>query len=314
MTKSIIGTCARRLWSEHQPRMKTPFKDFLTLYRPFNLLLTGLAYALGVSMAKYLGIPLRPDILFEGALFVLLIVAVSSALNAYFSPEYIFPKTIEDQQERNLLLRLLFISVLVMLGICAMIVFLLIRSGSIVPTALFFIIICTIIALSVSIPPARLADKGFGEFAEAILVSGLPIIIAFILQAHQVHRMVGYFSFPITLLSLVFFLVMDFPRYGTDQKYGRQSLLLRLSWQRGITIHNYLLVVVFMLLAAAPFFGIPLGVCWPPLLTLPLAIYQILMLRNISIGMAPNWNVLRVNGSALIGLAIYLLAFTFWMQ
>ena len=294
--------------------MKTPFKDILTLFRPFNLLLTGLAYALGVGMAKYLGISLRPDILFEGALFVLLIVAVSSALNAYFSPEYIFPKTIEDRQERNLLLRLLFISALVMLGICAMIVFLLIRSGSIVPTALFFIIIYTIIALSVSIPPARLADKGFGEFAEAILVSGLPIIIAFILQANQVHRMVSYFSFPITLLALVFFLVMDFPRYGTDQKNGRQSLLLRLSWQRGITIHNYLLAVVFMLLAAAPFFGIPLGICWPPLLTFPLAVYQVIMLRNISIGMAPNWSVLKVNGSALIGLAIYLLAYAFWMQ
>lgn len=294
--------------------MKTPIKDFLTLYRPFNLLLAGLAYALGISMAKYLGIPLMPDILLEGALFVLLIVAVSSALNAYFAPEYEFPKTIEDPQERYLLLRLLFVSALVMLGICAMILFLLIRSGSIVPTALFLIIIYTIIALSASIPPARLADKGFGEFAEAIMVSGLPILMAFILQAHQIHRMVSYFSFPVTLLALVFFLVMDFPRYGTDQKNGRQSLLLRLSWQRGITIHNYLLAVVFLLLSAAPFFGIPLGVCWPPLLTLPLAIYQTIMLRNISIGMAPNWSVLKVNGSALIGLAIYLLAFTFWMQ
>jgi 1,4-dihydroxy-2-naphthoate octaprenyltransferase len=294
--------------------MKTSIKDFLTLYRPFNLLLAGLAYALGVSMAKYLGIPLMADILLEGALFVLLIVAGSSALNAYFSPVYVFPKTIDDQQERNLLLRLLFVSALVMLGICAMIVFLLVRSGSIVPTALFFIIVYTIIALSVSIPPARFADKGFGEFAEAILVSGLPIIMAFILQAQQVHRMVSYFSFPITLLALVFFLVMDFPRYGADQKYGRQSLLLRLSWQRGITVHNYILAVVFLLLAAAPFFGIPLGVCWPPLLTLPLAIYQTIMLRNISIGMAPNWSILKVNGSALIGLVIYLLAFTFWMQ
>ncbi len=235
-------------------------------------------------------------------------------MNAYFAPDYIFPKTIEDQREKNLLLRLLFVSALVMLGMCALIVFFLIRSGSIVPTVLFFIIIYTTIALSVSIPPARLADKGLGEFAEAILVSGLPIIVAFILQAHQVHRMVSYFSFPITILALVFFLVMDFQRYGSDQKNGRQSLLLRLSWQRGITIHNYLLAVVFLLLAAAPFFGIPLGVSWPPLLTLPLAIYQTMMLRNISIGMAPNWSVLKVNGSALIGLAIYLLAFTFWMQ
>jgi 1,4-dihydroxy-2-naphthoate octaprenyltransferase len=109
-------------------------------------------------------------------------------------------------------------------------------------------------------------------------------------------------------------LALEFPEYGIDLKYKRQSLLMRLTWQRAIPIHNILVISAYIFFVVAPLVGIPLSLTWPPLLTLPLAVYQIIILRNIELGLKPNWRVLRVNALAMVGLVIYLLTFTFWIR
>ncbi len=294
--------------------MKISIRDFLKLFHPASLLLAGLTYSLGIAVATYLGISLDRTLLLGGGLFVICAIAAAGSLNSYFSPEYLFPKNIENLQERNAALRFLFYSSIALLGICSVIVFYLIFQQLIQPATLFLCAAFILIALFISVPPVRLIDRGYGEIAQAVLIGGLPAIIAFMLQAQSIHRLVSYFSFPILLLSLSYLLVLEFPDYAIDLKHKHQSLLIRLTWQRAIPVHNILMIGAYVFFVAAPLVGIPLSLSWAPLLTIPLAIYQIIVLRNIELGLKPNWQILRINALAMVGLAIYLLSFTFWIR
>ncbi len=294
--------------------MKTPFREIFGLIQPFNLLLAALTYSLGIAIARYLGISLDRILLFYGGLFVLSAIASASALNSYFAPDHVFPKNVENLQEKNALLRLLFYCSIALLGTCSIIVFYLILQRQIQPATLLLCAAFVLTALSISVPPVRLIDRGYGEIAQAVLIGGLPAIIAFMLQAVSIHRLVSYFSFPILLLTLSYLLVLEFPDYASDLKYNHQSLLMRLTWQRAIPIHNILMISAYIFFFAAPLVGIPLSLFWAPLLTIPIAIYQIIVLRNIELGLKPNWRILRVNALAMVGLATYLLSFTFWIR
>ena len=48
--------------------------------------------------------------------------------------------------------------------------------------------------------------------------------------------------------------------------------------------------------------------------TLPVAIYQVVILRNISEGAPPLWNILLVTSAAIFGLTTYLLTLTVWLR
>ena len=294
--------------------MRIPIRKLFGLFQPVNLLLAGLTYSLGIAIATYLGISLDRTLLFSGGLLVICAMAATGSLNSYFSPDYLYPKNIENPQERNAALRFLFYSSIALLGICSIIVFYLILRHVIQPATLFLYAAFILIALFISVPPIRLIDRGYGEMAQAILIGGLPAIIAFMLQAESIHRLVSYFSFPILLLSLSYLLALEFPDYATDLKHKRQSLLIRLTWQRAIPVYNILMIGAYAFFVAAPLVGIPLSLSWAPLLTFPIAIYQIIVLRNIELGMKPNWQILRINSLAMVGLTIYLLSFTFWIR
>jgi len=61
-------------------------------------------------------------------------------------------------------------------------------------------------------------------------------------------------------------------------------------------------------------FGLTLSLIWPAFLTLPFAIYQIFQLRNITLGLPPNWTVLNITAFTVFGLTVYFLALTFWIR
>ena len=220
----------------------------------------------------------------------------------------------ESQQEQNALKRWLLYVSFGLLAISVILIFYLFRFDSLKVPVAIFIILDFIVALVISIPPFRLIDRGFGELGSALLLTAFPIIISFLLQTNILHRLVSFLTFPLAFLSLAYFLVLDFPQYASDQKYGRQSLLVRLTWQRAVPLHNILVLVSYLLFAAAPLFGIPYTLVWSPLLTLPFAVYQIFVLRNITIGLRPNWTILTLTATALVGLNLYLLMLTFWLR
>jgi 1,4-dihydroxy-2-naphthoate octaprenyltransferase len=292
----------------------TLITTLVRLTRPLQLLLTALTYGLGLGFARYLGTPTRVELAFLGGGFILLCLAAANLLGEYFRP---FNEPIvvdETPAERAELRGQLLVSALVLLASAGLMVFVMLWNGRLTPLVEIFLGLIVLLAFANGVPPIRLSDRGFGEFVTALLMANAAPALAFLLQKNDLHRLLPMLTLPLTLLALAYLLALDFPAYSQDLKYQRGSLLARLGWQRAVPLHNVMLAAAYLIYAAAPLVGFSFNLIWPALLTIPLAAYQVFMLRNISEGAKPLWNAFIVNATALFGLTAYLLTLTFWLR
>ena len=121
-------------------------------------------------------------------------------------------------------------------------------------------------------------------------------------------------TFPLLLLHLAMMVAFEFPDYATDTKYEKPTFLVRMGWQRGMQLHNLLLLGGFGLLGVAWALGLPYQIVLPALFVLPVAAFQIWMMNRIEAGARPNWLLFTAAAAAIFGLTAYLLAYGFWMR
>jgi 1,4-dihydroxy-2-naphthoate octaprenyltransferase len=288
--------------------------QLVRLSRPVNLLLAALTYVLGAGIADYLGESISIDTFWLGLLAVVMAQASMSLLAEVFRPvnEPIVPG--ETPRARLTLRNNSLYLAVASLTVMAVMAFLLFLNARMTTLGLLLIGLSVLVVLTYGVPPLRLVNRGFGEFLSAVHLAFLIPSLAFLLQAQEYHRLVGLTTVPLTAIAFAYFLVLDFPAFAADQKYERRTLLTMLGWQRAIPFHHALVVVAFGLFAIAPFLGFSLGLLWPAFITLPFAILQIVFLRNIALGLHPNWTLLTVNALAVFGLTAYFLTLTFYLR
>jgi 1,4-dihydroxy-2-naphthoate octaprenyltransferase len=285
---------------------------FLKLTRPLHLLLTALTYTLGASIPAYLGKPFQPIAFALGFACVLLAQLSMSLLAEVFRPHN--QPLVEGetpQQKETLRNNMLSVSIAA-LASTAFIVYLLYINQVLVLPSFILYLSSFILILAYAIPPVRLLDRGFGELTLAAHIAYVIPSIGFLLQAKDNHRLLTVIIIPLTALAFAYFLVVNFTTFPADQKYQRATLLRRLTWERAVPLHHSLIVFTYMIFAVALLLGF--SILWPAFLTLPFAVLQILLLRNISIGGKPNWTLLTATALAVFGLTTYFLTLTFWIR
>ena len=290
------------------------FRNLIRLARPIQLLFALLTYGLGLGLARYLGATLLLEPQFLGGVIVLFLLIVSSLLTEYFRPfnePIIAGETLAERDEFRSLLLIVSLTFLAVVGI---LVFLLQRGGFLGLDTSLLLVGFVLLALANAVPPVRLVNRGLGELSLSLLIANFTPTFAYLLHSHNLHRLLTLFTFPLFLIALSYFIAIDFPAYAEDLKYERRSLLISLGWQRAVPIHNSLLVVAYLFLAAVPFTGVPFGLVWPALLTLPLAVWQIFTLRNIAEGAKPLWPAFVATATAIFGLTAYLVTLAFWLR
>ena len=285
----------------------------LRLSRPLYVFFSAMTYFLGAGIARYLGV--TPDVLvFWLGLGGLLLAQFSMSLLMEALRPVEQPS--DDNQNRAERVALRNAALMISIGALAataVIAILLFQAG-ISLLAFLFMGLSLLAVLAYAVPPLRLVDAGFGEFTLAVHIALIAPALGFVLQQDEYHRLVGIASFPLALLALAYFLVMDFPTFANDEKFDRRTLLRSIGWERAIPLHHGLILGAYALLGSAQFFGLAWDLIWPSLLTLPFAILQIFWLRNISQGVKPIWNLLTANALAVFGLTAYLLTFAFWLR
>lgn len=286
----------------------------LPFLRPAHALLLALTYLLGASLARYLGADFDLPAFLLGFLWLAFLLAAVNLLDAVYrnpAEPYLPDQTPRqrDEYRRRLVLFALALLTLVSSLTVPLLVLQLAR-----PLALAFLALSALTALAYAVPPVRLANRGFGEFALAILFAVFAPVVAFSLQTGELHRLLPAYIFPLGFLALACFLALGFPTFAADQKYARQTLLIRLGWQAAIPAHNAFLAAAYLLIAAMPFLGLPFDLAWPGLLTIPLAAFQVYQFRRIADGEKPIWPLLTATSIALFGLTTYLLTLTLWLR
>jgi len=281
-----------------------------------------LLYALGAGIARYLGYSLDWGVYFLGQAWATILQLGGQYLNEYFdapadaaNPNRT-PLTggsgagAPGEFPRNLAL----IAAAGCLFVVAALSIPLLQTARPGAPVLLVMILAILGAVFYSVPPARLVSTGYGELTTTILVANLLPAFAFLLQTGEFHRLLAMSTFPLSAFHMAMMMAFELPDYGTDIKNGKRTLLVRMGWQAGMTLHNGLVLAGFLLLGLAVTFGLPLLIALPALFTLPLGVLQIWQMRRIADGARPNWFGLTLTAGALFASAAYLLAFAFWTR
>ena len=284
----------------------------LKLTRPLYLLLAALTYFFGASLADYLGKPFRADSFWLGLLMILLLQVTMNLLPEVYRPQN-EPVLENESRAEKLKLRnnALYISMAALASI-AVIAYNLYNTGHLPLASFSYLVFSLAIILIYSIPPFRLVNRGFGEILLALQLAYIYPSLAFTLQSGATHRFL-LLAIPLTFLAFSYFIVQNFRSFAQDQKYSRVTLLTRLGWERVIPLHQIFVLFAYIFFLAMPAVGLSLTFLWPAFLTFPFALFQIIQLRNISLGLPPNWTLLTATSLAVLGLTIYFLALTFWL-
>ncbi len=295
---------------------------FVQLSRPLFLIGAMLFYALGLSMAHYFGVNIRWELAILGQMWVTLVQLSTQYLNEYFDA----PQDVNQSQRtffsggsgaigagmlsRNTPL----IAAAVSLTLTASMTVLLLRSAPNTPLLIILLAMIAFGAIFYSLPPVKLASSGYGELTASFIVANLVPALAFVLQYGEYHRFLAMSTFPLTALHLAMMLVFEFPDYATDLKFEKRTLLVRLGWQHGMSLHNLLIFSAFLILGLAIISGLPAAIALPAFIPLPLGLLQVWQMRRIAAGDKPNWNSLGMTAVVLLGSTTYLLTFGFWMR
>ncbi|MCI0550915.1 MAG: hypothetical protein L0287_08165 [Anaerolineae bacterium] len=292
----------------------------LRLIHPLHLILAALTYFLGASIANYLGNPFNANSFWLGLAAILLAQLSMSLLSEVFRLDA--EPLLEDETRtarQTLRNNALYIST-ASLAVIAFIAYLLFAnnhlplssfSPALASGASVFLLLSLLLILGYSLPVFR--NRGFGEFLLATQLAYVFPSIAFILQSGETHNFLTL-TIPLTFLAFTYFIVMGFPSFASDRKYNRVTFLTRLGWERVVPLHHLFVLLAYVLFAASPAFGISLSLIWRVFLTIPFALFQILQLRNISLGAPTNWTLLSVTALATFGLTTYMLTLTFWLR
>jgi 1,4-dihydroxy-2-naphthoate octaprenyltransferase len=295
---------------------------FIRLSRPHFLLGAALLYALGAGIARYMGKPVDWGLFWLGQVWLALIQLSTHYLNEFFDfaadakNEHRTPfsggsGTIgKDKLRRETALY----AAVVCLALAAYFTVLIIREAQLSAELALTLALIFLGSFLYSTPPVRLASSGYGELTTSIVLSNLVPALAFLLQNNELHRLLAMATFPLTALNLAMMLTFELPDYASDLKYLKQTLMVRIGWQRGIVTHNICILIAFILFGLGALLGFPLPIVLPAFLTLPLGVFQIWMVNRIADGAKPNWTALTFTAVALYSLTAYLLAFTFWTR
>lgn len=293
---------------------------FIRLSRPPLIIISVLLYSLGVGVARYLGVSINWGLYFLGQTWLLLVQFVVHAIDEYFE----LPKE-QRHPGRTLLFgstgvlelgklprpTALWASVACALAAALFTVFIL-QEVSDPQSSTVIMLVLVLVGLAYAVPPLRLSSTGYGELGLTLFVTAFMPVFAYTLQDGGIHRILAMITFPLICFFLTLLLICEFPDYASDMKYEKTDLLLRLGWQRAMTLHNLLVLGGFLFLALAVVFGFPVRLALPIITVLPIGLIQVWMLNRIRQGYKPNWNLMMVLASATFGLTAYFLAYGFW--
>jgi 1,4-dihydroxy-2-naphthoate octaprenyltransferase len=281
-----------------------------------------MVYALGAGIARYLGVTIDWGVYILGQAFVTMLQLSAQYLNEYFDS----PGDLQNQNRtifsggsgaigpgklsRNIAL----VAAVTTLTFLASISVVLLQQAAMSPLLVMMMVVSFFGAFFYSTPPVKLAESGYGELTTSVMVANLVPAFAFLLQYQDFHRLVMMSTFPLTALHLAMMVVFELPDYAADLRQGKQNLLVRLGWQRAMTLHNLLVLTAFLLLGIAIWSGLPVAIALPAFLPLPLGILQIWQMRRIAAGAKPNWTTLNLTAVVLFVSMVYLLAFAFWTR
>jgi len=292
----------------------------IQISRPLYLLCNVLVFTLGVGIARYLGEPLDMGNYLLGQSWTLTLQLGGHFLAAYFllpaaprQPDRIVISPEEHDSNESIRKDILLWAAFAAFAATTSITLMLIRANISV-AALIVMGLLSFGAIFYSLPPLQISRTSYGELIQSLLMANLVPALAFLLQVDGLHRLVAVSTFPLTTLHLAMLVAFQFPEYLQDVKSQKDTILVRLGWQRAMILHNLLVLSSFVLIGAAMLVVLPSSVGMPAFFVVPLGLFQVWYMTRINAGAKPIWRLLTINAIFTFALTTYLLSFGFWVR
>jgi 1,4-dihydroxy-2-naphthoate octaprenyltransferase len=265
-------------------------------------------YGLGVALALAAGAPFDVGLFWWGQLVVTATQLMTHYSNDFFDLE-------ADRANRTptrwsggsrvlpdgLLPPGVALGTAMVLGLVAMAatVFLAMRAGD-RPLALPIAVVMTMLAWAYSAPPLRLAARGLGELATAVVVTLCVPLLGYYLQMGEVHpRLFAVCLLP-CLLQFAMLLAIELPDAAGDAVAGKRTLVVRLGAAAGARLYATLTIVGFGALPLLAQGLLPWRVAIAPLAVAPVAIWQAARVVRGSYADPARWESLVFWAVALV--------------
>lgn len=285
---------------------------------PAGMVYSLFTYALGVSVAHYLGGRISILEMILGLIICLLLGELRGFLGAYFNHPESYHSTLnhnDPQWEELLHIKrgLLLLYALLIMAAAAMLTMVLIFRGVVNIGALLWLGVAFLLNFFSVTPPLFISRKGYAELVEAIYITNLIPVIAYSMIITQPGSLILEITVPLTLVYLAMRLAQQFKDYGFDSQHGRYLLITRIGWQKALFINNIFILLAFILYTLFHLLGFPWSLTWPVLLTFPIGVLQIIYLQKIASGSKPNFRILNWLATGLFLLMVYLEIISLWL-
>lgn len=281
-------------------------------YMPYFLVCGVLFYALGTGIAHFLAISFDIQKIILGLIWI-----ISLQVGIIFFETYQNEKMNQKNQSNPLSTSRRIFMTAFAFTVTASTSAMIYQRGKISPALALCMLVMVVGAISYYYPFSFLKKTAYGEVYSAIFLSNLIPFFAFSLQSGDYHRLVGMSTFPLTALFLASSIILRLPDYGqasedVNPRYPAQSIVSLIGWDRGMRLHNILILSAYLILGLAVLFGFPFSFALPVFFTMPVGLFQIWQLSQIVDGAKPNWPLLVGLGAGLFAACGYLLAYAFW--
>jgi 1,4-dihydroxy-2-naphthoate octaprenyltransferase len=286
----------------------------ISILRVQYFVILSLAYTLGAGLACYLGENIDMSVFLLGYTSLLPLFISTFLLQIYFQ-SFERSSTLDPDPARLVVVRrsLLQFS-FACLTVSALLTTLLVLAGAIRTQAGILLVVLVLFLIVYAIPPFAAYKKGFGEVLLALSLANLIPIYTYLLFGNDYHKIVPLVTLPLACLAIAWLLAENFSTYSLDMTNKRLSLLIWLTWERGVQVHHIILFLALLILLALPLIGVPWTLLWSLALVLPLYLAQIYWLQRIVSGRKPAWKAFIALVSSTFSLVLYLLSLSFWIR
>jgi 1,4-dihydroxy-2-naphthoate octaprenyltransferase len=286
---------------------------------PWKLFLNLFFYSLGVAIVHFQNKAISWSAYISGQAVMLGVQISAMYLVDYFAritnPQMILQEQRAKAQRKSLLSSTNILQVAFsFLTIAAVFSFLLISQRRIHVYQGVVLVIIVLLWMFLSLPPLKFKQRGAGELVEAIVITNLIPTFALSVQTDDMSRLLVTITLPLLFLCLPAFMAITLPDYGKKGPILGTSMMEKMGWQGGMLMHNILIPTAYLLMMLTTFMGQPWKITWPGLLSMPVAILQVLQMIAIGRGAKPRWRFLQFTSYALPVLAVYLFLFTLWIK
>ncbi len=288
------------------------YKEIRECFKIKLIFFSVIGYAIGAGFVSYIGRGIDLQIFWLGLMIVILFRLSTDSLSCFFNLSEFSNKKKSPKLPplRNSLL-ILSLSLLTIGAILSVLLY--------TTTELNFILwvflgVFFIILIFSAIPPFFLNKKGYGDFFNTISIVALAPSFACILQINELHRTLFLITFPAFFLLMSYFLAQSLENYYEDTKNQNHTLMTVLGWKLGMRIHNYFILLTYLLYGLGSLFGFSGILTLPAWFSLPIAGIQFWEMWQIGEGYKPRWKLLKISSLGSISVLAYFLIFILWLR